>query len=148
MALGDITWFDEAMEYERDGGFATTDDIKVAVIDNTTTPIAGFTAPLLTSFTEVGAAGSYIAGGQSIGTWGAFNSEAAAILTMDSATNPSWAQNVLNDTDAYWLIVYNDTDATKRALAFVDLVGPKDMSIGPLTATWNALGLARVTKAP
>lgn len=147
MALGDITWFNESMEYERDGGWASTDDLKVAVLDNTVTPTAADLTPALADYTQVGTAGSYVVGGQSIGTWGAFNAMSVAILIMDSATNPTWAQNALNDTDAFWLLLYNDTQAGDPALCFVDLAGPKDMSIGPLTATWHTNGLARITKA-
>ena len=57
-------------------------------------------------------------------------------MTFDSATNPTWAQNASNDVDAFWGIIYNDTDVGNRAFAFVDLGGPVDMSAGALTITW------------
>jgi hypothetical protein len=62
-------------------------------------------------------------------------------MTFDSGTNPTWAQDASNDTDAYWAIVYNFTDAGKDALCFIDLGGPVDMTAGALTVTWNASGL-------
>ena len=62
-------------------------------------------------------------------------------MTFDSATNPTWAANGSNDTDAYWALIYNDTQAGDPAIGFVDLGGPIDMTAGPLTVTWNASGI-------
>jgi hypothetical protein len=68
-------------------------------------------------------------------------------MTFDSATNPSWSQNASNDADAYWGLVYNDTQGGDPAFAYVELGGPVDMSSIPLTITWHANGLATITKA-
>jgi hypothetical protein len=149
MAQGDLTVFDEAKAYMVDGGWEAADDIKLAICDNTTAPTAGDAVPSIsggtTNYTEVGAAGSYTAGGTSLGNLGTLVTEAAGTMTFDSATNPTWAQNASNDTDAYWGIIYNDTDATNRAIAFVDLGGPVDMTAGDLTVTWNASGIYTIT---
>jgi hypothetical protein len=141
MAQGDMVVFDEAKAYMIDGGWAAADDIKCAVLDNTTTPAAGDTTPALGDYTEVGAAGTYTAGGTSLGTLGTAVTEAAGTMTFDSATNPTWAQDVSNDVDAYWALIYNDTDAGDKAIAFVDLGGPVDMTAADLTVTWNASGI-------
>ena len=141
MAVGDITVFNEAKAFLLDGGFESTDDIKVAICDNTTVPAAATVTPALGDFTQVGTAGTYVAGGTSLGTLGAMVTESAGTMTFDSATNPTWAQDALNDVDAYWGIIYNDTDAGDRAIAFVELGGPVDMSAGDLTVTWNASGI-------
>jgi hypothetical protein len=145
MARGDITFFEEAKEYLVDGGFESADDIKCAIIDNTATPTAGFATPALADFTQVGTAGTYLIDGTSLGNLGTLTTEAAGTMTFDSATNPSWAQHASNDTDAYWAIIYNYTDAGRRALMFLDLGGPVDMSAGALTITWNASGLFTIT---
>jgi hypothetical protein len=143
MATGDITWFNEAKSLgDFVAGWATTDDIKCAILDNTTAPTAATATPALGDFTQVGSAGSYTAGGTSLGTWSAMWSESAGTATFDSATNPTWAQNGSNDTDAYWGLIYNDTQAGDPAIAFVELGGPVDMSAGSLTITWNASGIA------
>lgn len=141
MAQGDITFFEEALLDYVNGTFSTGDTIKVAIADNTTTPSAGLATPSLSDFTQVSAAGSYTAGGTSIGTLSSITSEAAGTVTVDSGTNPSWAQNASNDTDAYWGIIYNDTNASDRAIAYLDLGGPVNMTAGDLTITWNASGL-------
>jgi len=145
MARGDITFFEEALDYAFFGGWATSDDIKVAVLDNTLSPTASDATPALADYTEVGAAGTYTAGGTSIGSWDALSTEAGGTLTFDSATNPSWAADASNDTDAYWGLIYNDTQAGDPAIAFIDLGGPVDMSAGDLTITWNASGIFTIS---
>lgn len=147
MATGDIVFFDEFMSMgDYIAGWAGTDDIKVAVLDNTTAPAAANVTPALADYTQVGSAGSYTAGGDSIGTWANCWSQTTGTGTFDSATNPSWAQNALNDTDAYWGLIYNDTQAGDPAIGYVDLGGPVDMSAGSLTITWNGSGIATFTK--
>ena len=69
----------------------------------------------------------------------------AGILTFDSAVNPTWASDGSNDTDAYWALLYNDTQAGDPAFAFVDLGGPIDMSATDLTINWNASGIFSIT---
>lgn len=145
MATGDVTFFNEAKAYMLDGDWASTNDIKVAILDNTTTPTAATATPALGDFTEVGTAGSYTAGGTSIGTWANLIAQSSGVVTFDSATNPSWSQNASNDTDAWWGLIYNDTLAGDPALAFVELGGPVDMSAGDLTITWNASGIAQIS---
>ena len=145
MAAGDLTFFEEALAYLTNGSWSTTDDIKVAILDNTTTPTAADTTPALGDYTEVGTAGTYTAGSTSIGTLTSCISESGGTMTFDSTTNPSWAANGSNDTDAYWALVYNDTDGTDRALAFVDLGGPFNMATTTLTITWNASGLFTIS---
>lgn len=140
MARGDITIFEEALKLMTQWDAA--DDIKVAIIDNTSTPTAAQATPALSDFTEVGTAGNYVAGGTSIGTWDAICSEAGGTLTIDSATNPAWTADASNDSDAYYAIIYNDTKSD-QALAFVDLGGPFDMSTTDLTINWNASGIIR-----
>ena len=141
MARGDVTVFDEAKAYMLDGGWESADVIRCAVLDNTTTPTAAFATPSLGDFTEVGASGTYVTGGTSLDTLGTCVSEAAGTMTFDSTVNPTWAQDASNDVDAYWGLIYNDTDAGDRAIAFVELDGPVDMTAGPLTITWNASGI-------
>lgn len=141
MATGDVVVFDEAKANMLDGDWASTDNFSLAILDNTATPIASFATPTLSDFTEVGAAGSYTAGGTSLGALSTLVTEAAGTMTFDSATNPTWAQNASNDVDAYWGLIYNSTDVANDALAFVDLGGPVDMTAGDLTVTWNASGI-------
>ena len=146
MATGDVTVFDATFEAAIQD-WAGTDNLKCAILDNTTAPLATTATPVLADFTEVGSAGSYEGtGGQALGTLADFVSFSGGTTTFDSTTNPTWAQNGSNDTDAYWGYVHNDTTASALAdgFAFVDLGGPVDMSAGQLTITWNASGLATI----
>ena len=143
MATGTITVFEEAKAYMLDGGWEAADDIKCAVLDNTTTPLPGATAPDLTDFTQVGAAGSYTAGGTSLGTYGELVTEAAGVMKFDSATNPTWAQNASNDVDAWWGLIYHVL--TGQAIAMVELGGPVNMATGSLTMTWPTGGIFTIT---
>jgi hypothetical protein len=110
----------------------------VAILDNTTAPTAADATPALAGYTEVGAAGTYTAGGTTLTI---SLTEAAGTVTFDATNNPTWAQNASNDIDAYWGLIYNATDLSNSAIAFLDLGGPVDMTAGDLTITWNASGL-------
>lgn len=146
MAQGDNTWFEEAKAYMLDGGWEPGDTIKVAILDDTTTPTASDATPGLGDYTEVGTSGTYSAGGVSIGTWGDLVSESGGNVKLDSATNPSWAKDASNDNDAYWALIYNDTQTGDPALCFIDLGGPVDMTAGDLTLTWDDTdGIATLT---
>jgi hypothetical protein len=145
MARGDVTVFEEAKAYMIDGGWEASDDIKCAILDDTTTPTAGDTTPALGDYTQVGSGGTYVSGGTSLGNLGTLVAESGGTMTFDSGTNPSWAQDAGNDTDAHWGLIYNDTDGGDLAIAFVDLGGPVDMSAGDLTITWNASGIFTIT---
>lgn len=141
MAAGDLTVFEEAKAFMLDGGWGTTDDIKCALITSATTPTAADATPALGDYTQVSAGGNYSAGGTSLGQWANLITEAGGTVTFDSATNPSWAQNASNPTNARYAIVYNDTQAGDPAIAFVDLGATVDMTAGALTITWNASGI-------
>lgn len=145
MARGDVTVFEEAKAKMLDGDWASTDHFYCAICDDTTSPAADTATPTIGDFTQVGSGGTYVADGTDLGTLATLVSEAAGTMTFDSATNPTWAQDVGNDVDAYWAVIYNYTDAGKDALAFVDLDGPVDMSAGDLTITWNASGIFTIT---
>lgn len=145
MARGDVTIFEEARATLIEGGWEAADVIKIAILDDTTTPAADDAAPELGDYTQVGSGGTYVAGGTSLGTLGDCVSETGGTVTFDSATNPTWAQDPGNDVDAYWGLIYNDTDASDLAIGFVDLGGPVDMSGGDLTITWDASGIFTIS---
>lgn len=143
MAAGDFTLFEEAGLAMFDGTHDfDTHTFKLAILDNTTAPTAADATPALADYTQVGSAGSYTAGGD---TMTVSLSEAAGVVTVDITTNPTWAQNASNDTDAYWLLLYNDTATGDPAIGYVELGGPIDMSTGDLTWNWNASGAFTAT---
>jgi len=145
MARGDVVVFEEAKAKMLDGDWASTDHFYCAICDNTATPTAAFATPTLGDFTQVGNGGTYVTNGTDLGTLADLVTEAAGVMTFDSAVNPTWAQDAGNDADAFWGIIYNFTDAAKDALVFVDLGGPVDMTAGDLTITWNIAGIFTIT---
>jgi len=147
MAIGDFTVFDEALANMVSGDWASSDVFFCALLDNTNLPIASAITPTLGDFTEVGSAGSYIANGTSLGSLDSLVSETSGLMTFDSSINPSWSQNILNDTDAHWALVYNFTKVSKDAIGFLDLGGPVNMSTDSLVITWGSFGLFTLARA-
>ena len=143
MAAGDIIWFNAARSLSYFAGWAGADDIRIQLVDNTTTPAANTATPALGDFTAV----TSQEGSQSLGTWASGWNDATAGGTgiLDYATNPLWVQDAGNDTDARWGIIYNDTRAGDPAIAYVDLGAVVDLTAGQLGINWNAGGLATVT---
>jgi hypothetical protein len=139
MAVNDVTVFDETKLALLDGTHdLDTHSFKVALCDNTVAPTAATATPVLADFTQVGTGGTYVLGGTALTTT---LTEAAGTVTFDATNDPQWLQDAGNDTDAYWGIIYNDTNVGKEAIAFVDLGGPVNMTAGNLTITWNANGI-------
>jgi hypothetical protein len=146
MALGDITFFEEALATMLDGDWAATDEFWVAIVDTTVDPTAADAAPVIGDYTQVTDAGTYVSGGLNIGALSVLAVEAGGVMTFNSAeADPTWAKDASNDVDAYWAIVYNKTDATNDCLLFVDLDGPMNMAAGALTIAWHASGLFTIT---
>lgn len=122
-----------------------SDTFKLALIDNTSAPTAADAAPHWGgtgttdhSANEVTAGGSYTANGDSLANTS--SSQTSGTYTFD-ADDVSWAKNALSPTDAYFGILYNDTDANKRAIGYVTLSGPIDITAGALTVSWDASGI-------
>jgi hypothetical protein len=143
MARGDVVVFNEALAYLIDGGWEAADDIKCAILDNTTPPTQAFSGPDLTDFTQVGTGGTYPSGGTSLGNLGTCVTQTGAAMKFDSDTNPTWVQDGSNDTDAYWGLIYHVTSG--QGIAYVDLGGPVDMQAGDLTITWHTNGIFTIT---
>lgn len=142
MAAGDIFVFNQTKLDLLNGTHDLDSHIfKVAILNNTTTPTVNDVDPALNSYTEVGSGGTYIAGGTTLTMTLQL---AGGTVTWDSTLDPAWNQNAGNDIDAYWGLIYN-TSATNRALLYIDLGGPVDMTGGTLTLNWNANGILTLT---
>lgn len=152
MAQGDVVFFDQALvdvlEKLHD---LESDSLKVGLITSAVTPVATTADPRWgaggsTNFAtnEVTPGGTYAAGGNAVANPSVSLTGGLAQFDGDDVT---WAQNASNPTNATWGILYNDTDAGKRALAFVDLGGAFNMTTGPLTVAWNVNGIGRLNQA-
>lgn len=145
MPAGDIIWFRQAL---LDLGVKrhdlTADAIKVGLTTGGTTPSATTADPRwgaggTTNFAaeEVVTGTSYSAGGPTLAsvTWTLISN----VPTL-RATDPVIAQDAAGFTNARWGIVYNNTDAGKRALGFIDLGSARSIQTGSLTINFGGSG--------
>ena len=144
MAAGDVTVFNQFMVdlgnkiHDMDG-----DTFKVGLITSAVTPTAADAAPHwggtgTTNFNtnEVTAGGNYDAEGETLTTLSFSNSSGTISFKADKV---SVAQHASNPTNARWGILYNSTDANKRAVAFVDLGADINLSSGLFEIKWNSV---------
>lgn len=151
MAAGDLSVFDEAKAYTKDGDFGSTDVIKcalvtVAVVPTDADAVPGMNVGATTTYTEIAATGAYVAGGETLDTIANMTTEAAGTMTFDdTGASITWAQNGASPTNARYAIIYNSSDTgLERAIAWIDLGAAIDMTAGDLTITWNASGIYTV----
>jgi len=136
MAAGDLVIFDEAKLALLNGTHdLDTHVTKVMFISNATVPTAADTTPAKADYTEV-SGGNFPAGGD---TMTVSLTEAAGTVTYDFTTNISNLKNASNPTNVFYAVIYNDTDAGKAAIGFVEIAAAGfDATGGDLTLTWGA----------
>lgn len=135
MAEGDVLTFEELTLTIGTIHDLDADTLKCALITNAVVPTAADTTPALGDYTECTAGGNYTAGGDTL-TY--TYTEAAGVATFQITANSSWTKLAGSPTNAYYGLVYNDTDVGKNALVFVDLGGPVDMTAVDLTINWGS----------
>ena len=142
MAVGDVRWFAQALHdlgnklHDLDG-----DTLKLGLITSATTPVIGAALPHFggtgstnMAANQVAAGTSYTAGGPTLvsPSW----TIVAGIPTL-RGPNVVLAQDATGFTAARWGIIYNNTDANKRCIAFVDLGADRSIVSGSLTIDWS-----------
>lgn len=144
MAAGDIVFFHQ---FKVDLGNKLhdldTDTWKVGLTTATVTPTAadagphwGGTGTTNYATNQVTPGGNYATGGLSL----------TSLAYTNSAGTVSWnaakvaiAQNASNPTNARWGIIYNSTDANKRAAAYIDLGSARDLTTGLFEIRFNSV---------
>jgi hypothetical protein len=147
MAAGDIIWFQQAyVDTDKALHDKENDTFKMGIVDNSTVPAVGTADPRwgaggTTNFAsnQVTPGGNYPDGGLTLANP---TVSLASGKSRFDADDVAMAQAAGNPSGAYWGIVYNDTDAGKRALCAIDLGGPKDFAAGPFSFAPNASGLS------
>ncbi len=141
MAAGDIKFFAQALHdlgnkiHDLDG-----DTLKIGLVTSVVTPALSTAAP------HWGGTGTTNLATNQVATGTAYTGP----ITL---TTKSWtvvsnvptfradevvvAQDASGFTNARWGIIYNDTDANKRAIAFVDLGSDRSIVSGSLTMAWS-----------
>lgn len=144
MAAGDIVFFHQ---FKIDLGNKLhdldSDTWKVGLTTATVTPTAADAAPHwggtgTTNFAtnQVTPGGNYATGGPSLTSLAYTNSSGTVSW---QAAKVAIAQNASNPTNARWGIIYNSTDANKRAAAYVDLGSARDLTQGLFEIRWNSV---------
>lgn len=152
MATGDITWFDQALldlgEKLHD---LSSDTYKLGLVTAVVTPATNTSDPRWGAGGGTNLATNKVA--EATGWTGPVTLASvtwtivSGTPTFDAADPATIAQDASGFTDARWGIIYNDTDAGKRALAFLDLGSARSLVTGPLSITFNASGVLTLNQA-
>lgn len=145
MARGDLIVFEEfSLQLGTKQHDLSSDVIKAGIVDDTLTPLANIETPTWGDFSanEVSTGGGYPAGG--IVLQSVLYTETGGVATLD-ADDLALLQDAGGFTDGFWVIVYNSTNGTDMAIAFVELDGPVSEVAGPIAIAWNASGITTVT---
>jgi hypothetical protein len=149
MAAGDFTWFTQGkVDLLNKVHNLGSDTLKLALITSAVTPTETDAAPHwggtgTTNFAtnEVTPGGNYTTGGVTLGS---VTAAAASANAKFDAADISILQHASNPTNARWGILYNSTDANKRALGFLDLGSARDLSGGNFSHAWDANGIMQI----
>jgi len=153
MAQGTVTMFQEFLGSLGLGEFnLNTDAYKIGLITAAVTPATGDADPGWAfargtdfSASESTPGGNYTTGGDDmLNTW----AEAAGVGKFDATDEaPLLTQHASNPSVVRWGILYNDTDADKKAIGFIDMGSSFDATTGDINITWNASGIFTFTLA-
>ncbi len=154
MATGDFTVFNElSISLGEKKINLETDTIKLALIDDTVTPLVDTNTPMWSGGSsqdyvsnEVDEfVGGYSEGGVTIS--GPELIRAAAVTTFDDDdSNITITQNGAGFDDARWGILYSDTATNKEAIGFLDLGEDRSQIAGAININWNASGILTITR--
>jgi len=154
MAAGDFKWFAQGLH---DIGNKLidldTDVLKFGLITNSVVPTVATAVPCwgaggTTDFstTQVTVATSY-AGPVTLNTVTWTKDATGAVL--DAANPAVIAQDASGATNIAYLILYSDTSVNKKCIGYMELstTGAISLVSGPLTITFNASGMLRITQS-
>ena len=152
MAAGDVVFFDQYLVDVQEGLHDQENDtFKLGLITSAVTPAATISDPRWgagggtnLSTSQVTPGGNYASGGPTIANPTVTLSGGAGVFDADDV---AIAQAAGNPNNARWGVIYNDTDAGKRALGFVDLGANIDLSAGAFSVLWNASGIMVMNQA-
>ena len=144
MARGDLTLFEEFAKMLGSENFVFgSDTTKVALFDTSASWAANAASPVYSSTNEVtGVGSSYTAGGATIAS--PTYTEASGVATFDGA-NITWSQDASGFTGATSALIYDDTNASKMAIGWVDLGSAVSQQDGDVTISWSGSGIFTVT---
>lgn len=142
MARGDVKWFAQALHdlgnkiHDMDA-----DDFRLGIVTNVTAPAIDTPAPHWGGTGTTNFAANQVALATGYDGPIVLATEQWALI----AGGPRWRvtgdvtipQDAGGFTNGYWGIIYNNTDANKRAIGYIDLGGPAGNQSGPINIEWN-----------
>ena len=152
MAAGDFLVFDQFLVDVQEGLHDLENDtIKLGLVTASVTPAVTTSdgrwgAGGSTNFTtnQVTPGGNYSSGGPTVANPTVTLTGGAAVFDGGDITIN---QNGSNPTNARWGILYNDTDAGKRAIGYLDLGAATDLTSGDFVVSWSASGIHSFNQA-
>lgn len=146
MATGDIKWFQQAvLDLGNKIHNLSSDALQLGIVTSAVAPTMGTAAPHwggtgATNFAtnQVGVGGGYTGPVALAGvTW----TNVAGVLTL-RATDVVVPQNAAGFSNGAYAIIYNNTDANKRAIGFIELSAAGTLSIvsGSFTIDFQGAG--------
>lgn len=142
MARGDIKWFAQGLHdlgnkiHDLDA-----DDFRVGIVTNAVAPAVNTAAP------HWGGTGTTNFASNQVATGAAYTGPLDVTInswTLTAAGGDLRLADITIAQDAgggfangYWGVIYNNTDANKRAIGYIDLGGPVGNIAGPIPFEWN-----------
>lgn len=146
MATGDVKWFAQGLlDLGNKIHNLSSDVIKLGVVTNTTAPSINTAAPCwgaagTTNFstTQVSTAGGYTGPI----TLTSISWVLASNVPTFRATDVTIPQDAAGFTNGAYAIIYNDTDANKRCLGFIEMssAGTASIASGSITLNFQGAG--------
>jgi hypothetical protein len=143
MAVGDIRWFAQGLTDlgNKVHSLNNVDTLKLGLITSATTPTVATAGPHFggsgttnMAVNQVAPGTAYTAGGPALSSVSWTNVSGVPTLR---AANVVVNQDATGFTAARWGIIYNDTNAAKQCLAYVDLGSDRSIVAGSLTLDWS-----------
>jgi len=152
MAAGDFKWFAQGLHdlgnkiHDLDA-----DDFRMGIITTSTTPAVNTAAPHWGGTGTTNMSTNQVAtGGTSYTGPIVLTAEAWALTATGAAMDVAditLAQDASGFTNGRWGVVYNNTDANKRAIGYLDLGSDRSLVAGSVTITMNASGILSLAQA-
>lgn len=151
MAAGDFKWFAQGLHdlgnkiHDLDA-----DDFRIGLVTSVVTPAVNTAAPHWGGTGTTNLSTNQVATATAYTGPVALTSEAWTLTATGAAMDFAdvvVAQDASGFTNARWGIVYNNTDANKRALGYLDLGSDRSIVAGSLTLAINASGALALAQA-
>lgn len=151
MAAGDFKWFAQGLhDLGNKVHDLDADDFRLGIVTSAVTPAVNTAAPHWGGTGTTNFATNQVATATAYTGPIALTSEAWTLTATGAAMDFAdvvVAQDAGGFTNGRWAIVYNNTDANKRALGYLDLGSDRSIVAGSLTLAINASGALALNQA-